>query len=351
MKEHALAAAMHADVAVVHLDRSRGFPRAVRVNSEELPTWRVSYRSTPTPLSMALHLVAAGRGWRAVRASGFEPDVIHAHFFLAGVPAVLLGRRRIPVLVTEQWSIFLPSDPAQLSRTLRRVASFAYRHANRVLPASDALRRGIEAEGIEAAFTVVPNVVDTGLFAGDGSRRNGRLLAVGLLYEAKGYEFLLEAIALLARQGRDVWLDVVGDGPGREPYERLAAELGVDDRVLFHGLLPKQEVARMMREAELFVLTSRYDNNPCVVIEAMASGLPIVATAVGGIPEMVDERSGRLARAQDPESIAAEIAAAIDGIDGYDREAIADAARRRYGRDTVGNVLAALYADAVARRR
>src|SRR5262249_53929313 len=153
-------------------------------------------------------------------------------------------------------------------------------------------RRGIEAEGIEAAFTVVPNVVDTDLFAGDGGRpRNGRLLAVGLLYEAKGYEFLLRAVADLARGGRHLDLDIVGDGPGRETYERLAVELGISERVTFQGLLPKPEVARMMREAELFVLTSRYDNNPCVVIEAMASGLPVVATSVGGIPELVDERS------------------------------------------------------------
>src|SRR5262249_28395375 len=157
--------------------------------------------------------------------------------------------------------------------------------------------------------TVVPNVVDTDLFAGDGTERNGRLLAVGLLYEAKGYEFLLRAVAELARSGRDVRLDIVGDGPGRDAYERLTTALGLTERVVFHGLLRKPDVARMMREAELFVLTSRYDNNPCVVIEAMASGLPVVATAVGGIPELVSERSGRLARPQDPESIAAEIAA------------------------------------------
>jgi len=347
VREHALAAAEHADVAVLHLDRRhdhRGVPHLTRVASEALPTWRVTYPWTPVPVSVAAHFAAAARGWRATRRSGFEPDVVHAHFFLAGAPAVLLGRRlRKPVVVTEQWSVFLPDDPMELTRPLRAAARFAYERADLVLPASDALRRGIEAEGIHARFEVVPNVVDTSLFGPDGDARNGRLLAVGLLYEAKGYEYLLEAVALLRREGRDVELDVVGDGPERAAYTRLAGELGLDGHVVFHGIVPKPEVARRMRESSLFVLTSRYDNNPCVLIEAMASGLPAVATAVGGIPEVVDERSGILARPRDPRSIADAIASALDRPGGWDRRAIAESAAARFGRDEIGRRLAEIY--------
>lgn len=345
VREHARAAALHADVAVLHLDRShthRGLPRVRRVEDDELPTWRVTYPWRPTALSMPLHAVAAALGWRAVRRSGFRPDVVHAHFFLAGAPAVALARG-VPVVITEQWSIFLPEDPMQLTPALRRIARYAYGRAARVLPASEALQRGIEAEGISGRFTVVPNVVDTTLFH-PGGARNGRVLAVGLLYEAKGYEYLLEAVSLVD----GVELDVVGDGPLRAELEALAARLGIAGRVTFHGLLPKPEVARLMAQSELFVLTSRYDNNPCVVIEALASGLPVVATAVGGVPELVDAASGRLARARDPQSIAAELAAALDGIAGYDRTAIAAAASRRFGREAVGEQLAKIY-DEVTR--
>ncbi len=347
VKEHALAAAEHADVAVLHLDRRgghRGLPRPTRIAGEELPTWRVTYAWTPVPLSVAAHFAAAYRGWSAVARSGFEPDVVHAHFFLAGVPAVILGRRaRKPVVITEQWSIFLPEDPAELTRPLRTAARFAYERASLVLPASDALRRGIEANGIHARFEVLPNVVDTSLFGDGAGPRNGRLLAVGLLYEAKGYEYLLEALAILRREGRAVDLDVIGDGPGREEYARLVRDLELDGHVVFHGIVPKPEVARRMREASLFVLTSRYDNNPCVLIEAMASGLPVVATAVGGIPEVVDERSGVLVAPRDPRSIADGIAAALDGIDRWDRAAIATAASARYGRAEIGRRLASVY--------
>lgn len=347
VKEHARAAADHVDVTVLHLDRSQahsGVPTLSRVEGEDLPTWRVTYAWSPTPLSVAAHFAAAARGFRAVRRSGFRPDVLHAHFFLAGVPAAMLGRlTHTPVVVTEQWSIFLPDDPMTLTQPLRAAARFAYGQAKIVLPASDALRRGIEAQGIHAHFEVVPNVVDTSLFGVDGGTRNGRLLAVGLLYEAKGYEYLLEAVSLLRADGRDVDLDVIGDGPGRHDYTGLASDLHLDGHVVFHGLVPKPEVAQRMRDASLFVLTSRYDNNPCVLIEAMASGLPVVATAVGGIPEVVDERSGILAQPRDPRAIADAIGSALDRMGTWDRNAIASSAAERFGREAIGRRLADVY--------
>jgi glycosyltransferase involved in cell wall biosynthesis len=353
VREHARAAAEHANVVVLHLERTEeaaGLSPAEPIAGENPPAWRVRYRARPAGASVALHLLGALRGWRAVRRSGFRPDILHAHFFLAGVPAVLLGLlTRTPVVITEQWSVFLPESPQRLTPALRASARWAYARARLVLPVSEALRRGIESIGARARFRIVPNVVDTTLFAPGTAPRNGRLLTVGLFVESKGYEILFCAVAALAGRGRPVDLDVIGDGPGRESYVRLVRELGIEDRVSFIGFLPKAEVAERMRKAELFVLASRYDNNPCVVIEAMASGLPVVATAVGGIPEMVDGSSGRLAAPRDPERLADEIAAALDGVDAFDRVAIAASAKRRYGLEHVGAELADVYANASAR--
>lgn len=343
VQEHARAAAARADVAVLHLDRAAGFGVSRRRDAE-LPTWRAHYPARPVPLTLAAHLAAAAIGYSTVRRSGFVPDVVHAHFFLAGVPAVMTPH---PVVITEQWSVFLPEDPLSLSPVLRAAARFAYGRAELVLPASDALRRGIEEEGLRGRFRVVPNVVDTTLFHHDGRGHDGvpRLVTVGLLYDAKGYEFLLEGIA---RVDRDVRLDIVGDGPQRAELEALAIRLGIAERVVFRGLMPKPEVAEVLRASDAFVLASRYDNNPCAVIEALASGLPVVATAVGGIPELVDERNGLLARPQDPDSIAARIRELLDRLDGYDRDAISAAARERFGRDRIGDELARAYDDAIS---
>jgi glycosyltransferase involved in cell wall biosynthesis len=340
VREHALAAARHAEVAVLHLDRShehRGLPRVRRIADEPLPTWRVSYPWSPTPLSAALHFVAAAQGWRAVR--GFRPDVVHANFFLSAVPIAAFSRA--PLVVTEHWSVFLPEDPMRLTAPLRLGASFAYRNAEVVLPVSEALRDAIRAHGLRVRrFVVVPNAVDTSVFTFGAAPRNGRLLAVGMLYGAKSYDMLLRSLAQL-----DVGLDMVGDGALRGKLEELARSLGVADRVTFHGVMPKPEVARMMREAELLVLSSRFENNPTAVLEALVSGLPVVATAVGGVPELVTEANGRLARPQDPGDLAVQIRAALGAT--FDRAAISADAQQRFGSDTVGNQLAQVYQSVV----
>jgi glycosyltransferase involved in cell wall biosynthesis len=96
------------------------------------------------------------------------------------------------------------------------------------------------------------------------------------------------------------------------------------------------------------VLTSRYDNNPCAVIEALASGLPVVATAVGGIPELVNPDNGVLARPGDPQDIAVRIDELVAQLHSYDRAAIAQNAAARFGREPVGRQLADAYEDAMA---
>jgi glycosyltransferase involved in cell wall biosynthesis len=357
VKEHARAATEHADVAVVHLERADvRRVRVVREPDDEFPTWRASYPRRPSPWSYAANVAAAAAGYRRARRTGFEPDVLHAHFFLAGVPAVLLGRAlRKPVVITEQWSVFLPDDPMTLGALPRRAAKFAFERADLVLPVSEALRDGIRAHGIGGRFRVVPNVFDEQLFHPNGTQSRhepARLLCVGAMYEAKGYDVLLEAVALLARRRRDFHVDVVGHGGELLPeYEALRRRLGVEELVSFVGLRPKEEVAARMRNADLFVITSRYDSNPCALIEALGSGVPAVATAVGGIPDMVRNGSGLLARREDPADVARQLDEALDRLDTFDRAAIAADARARFGRAAVGRALAAAYDEVTASRR
>ncbi len=357
VKEHARAAAANCDVAILHLDRRKTHRIHIeKVENEDFPTFRVRYPESPSLLSYAANIVGATAGYRRLRRHGFDPDLIHAHFFLAGAPAVLLGKlTRTPVVVTEQWSVFLSDDPATLSPIVRHAAKFAFEHAQFVLPVSEALRDGIVAEGIDARFTIVPNVVDVSRFhpPAHAVAPNGgpaRLLSVGALYEAKGWEYLLEAVARLARERSDFHLRIVGDGPLREKFERMRQELAIENYVTFTGWRTKDEVADLMRDADVFVLSSRYDSNPCALIEALASGLPVVATNVGGIPEMVAPSVGTLVPPRDPDGLAGAISTTIDERARYDRVAIATQARERYGADEVGRKLMSIYEQALARR-
>lgn len=342
VREHARAAAVAgADVRVVHLQRApgRGLFELVAEDGEP-PLVRVRYRRYGRPLSYAGFVAGA-------RAAAGEADVVHVNSHLAALAALPL---RKPLVYSEHWSVFLPENPARLSPGMTRAARLALERAQLVLPPSEAMRDALAVLAPRARLRVVPNVVDEELFRPERREPGGerRLLTAGLLGEngAKGVDYLLDAVALLARERNGFRLDIVGDGPLRAPYEAQARRLGVDRLVEFHGFRPKPELAERMRAADLFVLASRFENNPCVVLEAMASGLPVVATRVGGLPELVDERSGLLAEPRDPESIAARLGEALDRLDGFDRDEIARQARRRYGREAVGRLLLEAYEDA-----
>lgn len=341
VREHARAAALAgAEVRVVHLQRTsgRGLYELVP-EDDDPPLVRVRYRRFGRPLSYVAFAAGA-------RAAAGAPDVVHATSHLAALAA--LGLRK-PLVYSEHWSVFLPDNPARLPAPMARAARFALEHAQLVLPPSEAMRAALAAQAPRARLRVVPNVVDDELFRpGRGQGGERRLLTAGLLGAngAKGVDYLLDAVALLARERNGFRLDVVGDGELRGDYEAQARRLGVDPIVEFHGFRPKPELAEAMRRADLFVLASRFENNPCVVLEAMASGLPVVATRVGGLPELVDEGSGLLAEPRDPASIAARIGEALDRLDAFDREAIARRARERYGREAVGKLLLTAYEDA-----
>jgi glycosyltransferase involved in cell wall biosynthesis len=350
VREHARAAAEVADVRVLHLLRapaSAGLLRLERIEGEAPPAWRIPYRRFGKPLAQLAFLAGPLVAARRLRREGWKPDVIHAHSFLSALPGFLLGRLlRRPVVYTEHWTIFLRENPGELSPPMRRLARLALEQADLVLPVSEGLERALRQLAPTARTRVVPNVV--GEAFSPAPHRNGertRLLTVGLLdTPRKGIDILLEALALVPGRER-LRLDVVGEGELRPGYEELAERLGLTETVTFHALEPKPALAERMRQADLFVLASRYENNPCVVLEAMASGLPVVATRVGGVPEIVDGESGRLAEPLDPAGFAAALEDAL-GTD-FDREAIAARARRRFGRAAIARELAAVYADLV----
>lgn len=181
----------------------------------------------------------------------------------------------------------------ELRRTLR---NWALRQARAVVVPSAFLGRIVAGWGIKAERV---HVVYNAFEPADGDapaveiplHTDHRLISVGRLVAWKGIDGLIETIASLPYVG----LVVVGDGPERKNLEALARQLGVDQRVYFAGQIPRAEVPAYLRACDLFVLNSRYEGLPHTVLEALAAGLPVVATAVGGTPEILrDGENGRL---------------------------------------------------------
>jgi glycosyltransferase involved in cell wall biosynthesis len=154
------------------------------------------------------------------------------------------------------------------------------------------------------------------------------LLSVGRLHEVKAFPDLLRACHRLTRDGLVFRCRIVGDGPSRARLERLRDELGLEDRVEFVGPVGHDELPGYYRESDVFVMASRSEGIPVVLMEAMACGLPVVATDITGIPELVEHgKSGLLVPPGDPDRLAravAELAASAEK-----RREYGNAGRRR----------------------
>src|SRR5271167_79423 len=139
------------------------------------------------------------------------------------------------------------------------------------------------------------------------------LISVGTLARVKGFPLLLEAVALLTGQGREVRLRVVGDGPERPQLEQQAGQLGIADRVIFEGWKKQDELLKLYRNSDLCVLSSFAEGIPVVLMEAMATGVPCVAPRIAGIPELVRHGvDGLLVTPSHTQELAAAIAELMD---------------------------------------
>ena len=155
-----------------------------------------------------------------------------------------------------------------------------------------------------------------------------RLYCAARLAPEKGFEFLVQAVRILADRKCDVQLRLVGDGPRRNALEGMARDLGILDRVHFLGALDEAAKMRELYAADLFVLPSLREGLPSSITEAMAVGVPVIATNIAGTSELVEQgKTGLLVRPSDPEALANAI---IEMIDNYDfRRRAAELGRKK----------------------
>jgi glycosyltransferase involved in cell wall biosynthesis len=222
---------------------------------------------------------------------------LHAHFVNVAASVTQLASALLGPRV--RWS-FTMHGPLEFDNVDQHGIADKVRDAAFVVCISDFARsqlmRLVEPEHWDKLHVVRCGVRPAD-YAGEPSAPNGafRVLTVGRLAPMKGFAVLLDAVGRLVGQGRDVRLSIVGDGPDAPALEARARALGIADRVVFRRALGAPEVAGELRQADAFCLPSFAEGVPVVLMEAMAAGLPVVATRVMGVPELVrDGESGLL---------------------------------------------------------
>lgn len=240
-----------------------------------------------------------------------RPDLIHLH---VAYPAGAAARRLaaywgVPLVLTEHWTVYgrtaWADCPAWRRWDMRRTGAAA----DCICPVTRGLGEDMQAAGVgrNGLFVPVPNVVDTGLFhpqePGAAEEPLTLLHISSLVDHHKNISGLLRALAMCLPELPGLRVRIIGDGDP-EPHRRFAEALGIGDRIHWGTEIPLAQVAAEMRQAHALVLFSHFENFPCVIGEAWASGIPVFATRVGGIAEYLDAAHGDLVEPGDEAGLA-----------------------------------------------
>jgi len=254
------------------------------------------------------------------------------------IPATLIAGRLagVPVVPWEQTILsydkpFLPFLTKHIVPVARRTL---YRWLAAIAAVSSDVAREVKSEYIGKQVFVLPNPCCVDCIreaAGPVQHNKGelcKLITVGRLIHQKGIDVLLKALHLLRKQGLRSWqLEILGDGPMRHQYQRMAVELGLEGYVKFMGYVTNPYLR--MVQSDIFVHAARWEGFGMVIVEAMALGLPIVATSCpGGPKEILDHgRYGRLVPPDNPDALAETLAELIHNP--AERQRLSEAARTR----------------------
>ena len=312
------------------------------------------------------------RRWRVERAytrlcerlerEGRRPDVLHLHNAAeAALPAVeFAAQSGVPLVVSENWTAYHAEHGRSFRSKEERAVRKALQAAAVHLPVSEHLGRAMAEFAPNARQVVIPNVVDARFKSPDVPRSMQgalRLLHVSsLIDDHKDITGMLHSVSDAVRDGVDVVMECWGGagegGKAVRGYRKLVDELGLGRRVQFRGPASTDQVVEAMQEADAFVLFSRYENLPCVLLEAWMTGLPTLATDVGGVGEHLGrhEALGTLIQSGDREGLTqAIVAAAKAKASGQrpDHEAIHGYASARFTPEAVGGAIEAVYRSLV----
>ncbi len=361
IKRHAKVLARFADAAVLSLraahDKPYGYEIVDKVENGVKTT--LVYYGTKNNLPFFIAKALAGfnfaiafiKGFRFILNTWGKPDIIHVNVLTRmGIFALWLRKfRGIKYVITEHWSRYLPITGTYKGFFRKFTTKIVVRNASAVSTVSENLAKAMQGHGLHHKhYMVLPNVVDTDVYVPDTKKSlNDKIQFIHIsCFEdrSKNISGLLRTIGNLSKLRTDFECIMVGEGIDLEKMKLYSDELGLNESLVrFTGLLEGEKVVDAYQNADFMVMFSNYENMPVVISESLSCGLPVVATAVGGIPEYINTENGRLVPAGDEAALLEAINSMLDNFPDFDREKIRQNAVEIFGKQAVEEKLQELY--------
>jgi glycosyltransferase involved in cell wall biosynthesis len=287
---------------------------------------------------------------KIIRKKFGKPSLLHSYIVMrGGLAGLLLSKRwKVPFILTENWTIYYPADPGYLEKRnfmFRWLVKKVFKKVKRFLPVTENLRLQSAKLVGSVPSTIIPNVVETGIFNYKSSPVNSvfRIIHISTMEYQKNPEGLLRCFKRFNEEFSGTFLQMVGPYPPE--VGKYAASIGLNDtKVEFTGAVPYTTVAEMLKKSDILVLFSRYENLPCVILEAFCAGLPVISTGVGGIAEVINNSNGILIDSENEQQLFESLCSIYRNYKTYyDRGAISREATEKFSYEAVGRMINDVY--------
>lgn len=350
-KRHAEAAALLNDISSIHV-QSGAKSEISTVTDNQVFTITGTYKKVnyQIPLISPIHklwrsLQCFRKCYAALLRHKKKPDLVLLNvIFPAGIFVLWLHYlKRIPFIIQEQWSGYYPEDGNYRGFITKYITKKCVSFAKAIVVVSDKLEQSMRAHGLLNKYYRIGNVVDTNLFVPKphADTQFFRFVHVSTVNDKeKNISGIIEAAYLLFQKNFSFRIDIIGDGPERHNFELLASQYHLLNKVVyFHGYQHPEAVAGFMADAHCFVLNSNYEGLPCVLLEAMSCGIPVISTSVGAVPEIVNFKQGILIQPNNSNELARAMEDMISCIAQYNGKEIRETIINNYSYPAIGKEL------------
>ncbi|WP_050606729.1 glycosyltransferase [Clostridium niameyense] len=272
-----------------------------------------------------------------------KPDLIHAHSTLwGGYTAMLVSQKyNIPYIITEHSTSYARNAIKDWEIPYIKEA---FNNASKILAVSSPFAKLLQKYS-KNPIEVIHNPVNISFFEIPKSRQKKpfTFLSVAFLEHKKGMDVLINAFNKAFKNQKDVILNIGGDGEERKKLEELVTKLELTDQVNFIGGLSRNEVKEQMMKNNAFVLPSRFETFGVVFIEALSTGMPIIATRCGGPEDIVSEKVGKLVEVEDVDGLANAMVYIYENYDLYDSNELRQYCNDNFSKEVITNKLIDIY--------
>ncbi len=315
VKRYAMALTQRCNISAIYICPGKEY--GIEESTEDsIHTIRVYYKKVMNSIPLYSHFLKLLRyllAWKNAlhiyKQKKGGPDIIHSAIVF---PASIISRYlkykwKIPYIISEHWTGYLPEDGRYKGFLMRLLARITIKNASSVVTDSNRLKDRMQELGLTNAYYSIPNVVDVMQFNIPQTLQKNKIINFihisSFDEEQKNVSGIIRTFAKVHADYHDATLTLVGDGEMRPFLQKLSDSLTLGESVTFTGLKTGNELVELIQNSSAFILFSNYENMPCVMLEAMACGVPVIGTRTGDVPDVINSKNGILVDARNEDQL------------------------------------------------